>query len=166
MKRALAALALLALVSGCGSDEKKAEAKPEPKPVQGDTVAIPKEGKPRLNVTLLQVFDPVEADESDKPKKNHHFVGIRIRVENLSPDKYQDAPARGMELITSDERDASLADLSGGDCSDGLGFGVTIKPGEAESMCQPFEVKDGLGLQSFLFTLGTLPETAEWSLAE
>ena len=167
MRRALALSAVLALAAaGCGSEKKSKERSSERLPVQGETVGIPKEGDPTMKVTLLQVFDPIEGDSSDKPHKGNRFIGIRFRIENRGKDPYVDAPARGSILIMSDQKGAALADLSGGECSQGLGFGVTIKPGDAKSICQPFEAKEALKPTEFLFTLGTLPDSAEWSLAE
>jgi hypothetical protein len=113
---------------------------------------------------VLQLFDPVEGDTSDNPRKGNRFLGVRFRVENVGTEEYIDAPARGTDLIMSDNKGAALADLAAGNCSDGYGFGVTIKPGDGRDICQPFEAKEEREPVSFLFTLGTLPQTAEWRL--
>lgn len=169
MARTCAGLLLVALLAvsqaGCGDEEESTDREaPQPKPSIGETVSIPRTGKPKLEVTVLQMFDPVEGATSDKPRKGNRFVGVRFQIKNVGIEDYVDAPARGADLITSDNKDTELADLTAGECSDGLGFGVTIKPGDAKDICQPFEAKQTLAPKSFLFTLGTLPESGEWSL--
>jgi uncharacterized protein DUF4352 len=168
MARRGAVLVLLALLgagqAGCGDDKSTDREAPQAKPGMGETVTIPRIGTPKLEVTVLQLFDPVEGATSDKPHKGNRFIGIRFNIKNVGTEDYVDAPARGADLITNDNRDTALADLTAGECSDGLGFGVTIKPGDAKDICQPFEAKQTLAPKTFLFTLGTLPESGEWSL--
>jgi hypothetical protein len=166
-RRAALALAGVLLLSqaGCGDEEPSAEAKPSETILGlGETATIPRVGEPQLEVTALQVVDPVEGATSDKPHEGNRFIGVRFRMENVGKDTYDDAPARGADLIMSDNKDTELADLTAGDCSDGLGFGVIIKPGDAKNICQPFEAKQTLTPKNFLFTLGTLPQSGEWSL--
>jgi Domain of unknown function (DUF4352) len=177
---AVSAAVLAVAVSSCGSTTTvkeqpdqttatSAPAKPAPakKPAGvGDSITLNGEEGLRMKVTLVRVIDPVPVGEFDEPQAGNRFVGVVIRLENVSSVAYDDSPSNGATLIHGADEQADATIVTGGVCASGFASQAKIAPAGRRQGCIPFELPSASKLKTFQFTLlsGFGPDTGEWSL--
>jgi len=120
----------------------------------------------KVQVTLLDVIDPVAVGEFETPEGDKRIVGIRIAMKNVSETQYDDSPSNGSVLIYGSDEQADATILAEGECSSGFASSAKIAPGARRQGCIPFEVPKGNKPKTFQFTLesGFGPQAGEWSL--
>jgi hypothetical protein len=153
--------------SGATATPASAQSKPKA-PVAGIGDSLTLEGSDglKVQVTLLDVIDPVAVGEFETPEGDKRIVGIRIAMKNVSETQYDDSPSNGSVLIYGSDEQADATILAEGECSSGFASSAKIAPGARRQGCIPFEVPKGNKPKTFQFTLesGFGPQAGEWSL--
>jgi hypothetical protein len=132
----------------------------------GDSLTLEGSDGLKMQVTLLDVIDPVAVGEFDAPEGNKRIVGVRIAMRNVSQTQYDDSPSNGSVLIYGADEQADSTIVAEGECSGGFAVSAKIAPGARRQGCVPFEVPNGGRPKVFQFTLesGFGPQAGEWSL--
>jgi len=177
---AVSAAVLAVAVGSCGStttvkeqpDQATSPTAPAtpPAPKQpagiGDSITLNGEEGLKIKVTLVKVLDPVPAGEFDQPEAGNRFLGVVIRLENVSSVAYDDSPSNGSTLIHGADEQADATIVTEGVCASGFATQAKIAPAGRRQGCIPFEIPRASKLKAFQFTLlsGFGPDTGEWSL--
>ena len=112
----------------------------------------------------MKIVDPAKSgNEFFQPEQGFRYVGIRLRLENISEVVYNDSPSNGAVVVDTDDQgfDASFFDA----VEPSLGS-LKIAPGDRRAGFITFEVPKNAKLRTLQFTLhsGFGPEAGEWSL--
>ena len=116
----------------------------------------------KLDITLLQVVDPVVSD-SPAPDGGTHYVGLQFTIENVGTTTYQDAP--GLELAVTDDahQQHQLAWVSQIDAGQLLPAGLTVAPGDSVTGYLTVELPDGTHVAKVAYSSGAGGEIAYWT---
>ena len=170
---AAAALAVVTLAAGCGGEETTGPreraatgaSKEEEALKLGDKTTL--EGlNGDIEVQVLEVEDPIEGITGERPRKGRRFVGVHVRLTNVSDEPYEDAPLNGSRLVTTVEKGSNPTILLSSRCPSKFGTSLRIAPGRTREGCLPFQVKRKAKLRAFQFQpdSGFGPEMGEWAL--
>jgi hypothetical protein len=156
--------AAMLVVGGCSETTTMSE--PEPggtrlRAALGETLTLSGPDGIAVAVSVGAVADP--ATGSIPPRREHRYVAVRIRLENVGGLMYGDTPSNGAYLV-DDEGHQHGADIADS-VLPALGS-PRIRPGGVETGFITFEVPGEAEPVRFLLTLdgGFGPETGEWAL--
>ena len=119
----------------------------------------------RVRVTVLGVVDPVtRGSYTLRPKRGHHWVGIRMRFQALGPGAYDDSPGNGARLAAGGR--LYKADVARPDGCPALPAAIDLAPGRIATGCVMFEVRRGdrPTAMSFWPSSRFAPDVGTWRL--
>lgn len=148
-------------------DETEAEPAPEPQTAAvGDSLTLEGFEGLRMKVTVLKVIDPLAGGEFDAPQGGNRYVGVKIRMRNVSDQTYDDSPSNGAQLLDGQDEQAQDTYVSGGECAGDFASRAKIAPGAKQQGCLVFEMKKGRNPKLFQFALdsGFADQNGEWRL--
>lgn len=120
----------------------------------------------RMKVTVLRVIDPLSGGQFDAPQGGNRFVGVKIRLRNVSDLTYDDSPSNGAQLLDGQGEQAQGGYVIGGQCAGDFPSRAKIAPRAKQQGCLVFEMKKGRNPKLFQFALdsGFADENGEWRL--
>jgi hypothetical protein len=158
----VAALAsLLVGVGVAGAAAGKAHVRAEPH--IGSSITIESYDE-HVRITLLAVETPAKVDNRvATPNVGNRYVGVLLRIVNMSRHRYNDSPSNGARLITA-TRAAYPITLPGREPN--LDEMAAIPPGGRHTGWLTFELPIQARLAKFLFVLdsGFVPQYGVWLL--
>jgi hypothetical protein len=177
MRYAAAACVCALILSGCGGDESEGTgggAKPAKQDKQalkvGDETTLKGLDDASMKVRVIRIQDPLPLPPAkgllqEKPRPGRRFVGVHVRLTNLTDKPYGDAPLNGSRLVTDVKDGANPTILLGGRCKSRDGTKLRMKGGATKKICLPFQARKKAKVTAFEFTLdsGHGPESAKWS---
>ncbi len=148
--------------------EQEAEPDDEPPAEQqtaavGDTLTLEGFEGLRMDVTLESIDEGIAGGEFDQAPEGTEYIGVNLRLENVSEQTYNDSPSNGATLITDSDEQIMSTILLGGECG---GDSARIAPGDTRSVCIPYEAPTDTELRLFQFALdsGFSEQGGEWQL--
>jgi hypothetical protein len=116
----------------------------------------------KLDITLVQVVDPVVSD-SPAPDAGTHYVGLQFTIKNVGTTTYQDAP--GLELAVTDDahQQHQLAWVSQIDAGQLMPAGLTVAPEDSVTGYLAVELPDGTHVAKVAYSSGAGGEIAYWT---
>jgi Domain of unknown function (DUF4352) len=167
---AAAALAIAALIAGCGhSEATPATTTPRTNPsgALGSTLPVSDSSGTKLDVTVLRVIDPASgADQYSRPASGERFVGVQLRVDNVAAAEYQNNANNETTLTLSngDRVPADYDSIVG--CENFDNGQITLAPGASKTGCVTFQVGGGSTVAAVRYGNTVFPgTTAEWRLS-
>lgn len=132
----------------------------------GDTLTLEGFEGLSMDVTLESVDRGIAGGEFDQAPEGTEYVGVKLKLENVSDKTYNDSPSNGATLVTQDDEQVTSTILMEGECTGG--DSARIAPGDTRSLCIPYEVPADAELRLFQFALdsGFSEQGGEWKLNE
>jgi uncharacterized protein DUF4352 len=120
----------------------------------------------QLDVTLTKVIDPASgANSYSKPASGKHFVGIKLRVQNLAPNTYQNNANNETTITLSNGKTLHANYNPIANCGNFDSGQVTVKSGAASTGCVTFQVPKGAKVIRVRYGNTVFPGvTAQWSI--
>lgn len=132
----------------------------------GDTITL--EGSDeelKVAVTVLKVMNTKSTDSFISPEDGNRFVAVRLRLENVGSQVYDDSPVNGAKLIDAGDQQHDTV-LVTGVAAGPLLDSVKLGPGKRRQGVVVFSIPKKAKPVGFQFALdsGFAPQTGEWEL--
>ena len=120
----------------------------------------------QLDVTLTKVIDPASgANSYSKPASGTHFVGIKLRVQNMAPSTYQNNANNETTITLSSGKTLHANYNPIASCGNFDSGQVKVKSGATSTGCVTFQVPKGAKVIQVRYGNTVFPGvTAQWSI--
>lgn len=132
----------------------------------GSTLQVSDTGGTQLDVTLTKVIDPASgANSYSKPASGTHFVGIKLRVQNMAPSTYQNNANNETTITLSSGKTLHANYNPIASCGNFDSGQVKVKSGATSTGCVTFQVPKGAKVIQVRYGNTVFPGvTAQWSI--
>jgi hypothetical protein len=120
----------------------------------------------QLDVTLTKVIDPASgANAYSKPTSGEHFVGIKLRVQNVAPSTYQNNANNETTITLSNGKTLHANYNPIANCGNFDSGQIKVKSGATNTGCVTFQVPKGAKVIQVRYGNTVFPGvTAQWSI--
>ncbi len=167
-RTSLAALVTATALSGCGHTQPTFVATtphPDASGKVGSTLPVSDSSGTKLQVAVEQVIDPASgADPYTNAAHGKRFVGIKLRIHNVAPQKYQNNANNETTLTLSNGRRlaSDYNPLVG--CGNFDNGQVVLNAGQTKTGCVAFQVPNGVHVTKVSYRNTVFPGTgAQWT---